>query len=88
MSLFRREPATGVWWKDHSLSLVLIAILLAQTGFILWAGWREWSADPKGSFWIWWWYEYTVSLVADTYGVVLIVLLSKWFVERGSAESK
>ena len=38
-------------------------------------------------FWAWWGWEYNVSLVADTFGVLLIVLLSKWLYEEGSAES-
>lgn len=83
-----------VWWRDHSLSLVLGAILAAQTvvavttGAYVYA--REqplpgdvWSAD----WWAWWIWEYNVSLVADTFGVLLIVLLSKWLREVGSAES-
>jgi hypothetical protein len=36
---------------------------------------------------VWWGWEYQVSLVADTYGVILVVLLTKWLYERGSAES-
>lgn len=95
--LFRTVEPTGVWWKDHSLSLVITAILLAQTAFLVWGGHAEWVTQQKdhganafgwgGEFWTWWTYEYVVSLVADTYGVLLIVVLSKWLVERGSAES-
>lgn len=95
--LFEKKERTDVWWRDHSLSLVLAAILLAQT---LWALWSaafvfarerplgESIAAWSGSFWIWWSWEYMVSLVADTYGVLLIVLLSKWLREVGSAEDK
>ena len=90
MSLFERKEATGVWWRDHSLSLVIGTILAIQTAVSLWTGRAEWSAsaDSHTEFWRWWLYEYTTSVVADTYGVLLIVLLSKWFVERGSVESK
>ena len=98
MALFPRRESTGVWWRDHSLSLVLAAILVVQTAFALWAGHTVWVTDQAdhGSagvtgwprdFWIWWSWEYNVSLVADTYGVILIVLLTKWLYERGSEES-
>jgi hypothetical protein len=97
--LFRTKDPTGVWWRDHSLSLVVGLILLVQTIFALLTGRQEWMADQadhsgqaaqafvSSEFWTWWSYEYVTSLVADTYGVLLIVLLSKWLFERGSAES-
>jgi hypothetical protein len=37
---------------------------------------------------MWWGWEYNISVVADTYCVLLIVLLSKWLREVGSAEDK
>jgi hypothetical protein len=40
--LFERRDATGVWWRDHSLSLVLAAILLAQTVYVVLVGHAEW----------------------------------------------
>lgn len=95
--LFEKKERTGVWWRDHSLSLVLAAILFAQTIWALWSGSYVFARErPLGEsvttwsdgFWIWWGWEYMVSLVADTYGVLLIVLLSKWFREVGSAEDK
>jgi hypothetical protein len=96
-SLFEKKEPTGVWWRDHSLSLVIGAILLVQTAYAIWAGgWvfnREQPLGPgprawsDGSFWMWWSWEYNVSIVADTYGVLLIVLLSKWLKEVGSSES-
>jgi hypothetical protein len=44
--------------------------------------WLSWD------FWLWWGWEYQVSLVADTFGAVLLVMLSKWLYEEGSAESE
>ena len=38
-------------------------------------------------FWQWWSFEFINSLVADTYGVLLVVVLTKWLYERGSDES-
>lgn len=88
-SIFDYKKPTGNWWRDHSLSLVLAAILIAQTVLAIWLGAQVYQAeDLPVDFWVWWAWEYNVSLVADTFGVLLIVLLSKVFRERGSAESK
>lgn len=100
MSLFtgERRGREGSWWKKHSLSTVLALILVIQTVWVLWTGHAEWISQqidhgtkpPFGwpwEFWQWWSFEYINSLVADTYGVILIVLLSKWLYEQGSSES-
>lgn len=97
MSLFPQREPTGSWWKDHSLSLIITAILVVQTIWTILVGHAEWlsqqvdhgtkAAGWPTEFWQWWSFEYINSLVADTYGVLLIVLLTKWFYERGSAES-
>lgn len=94
--LFPKREPTGAWWRDHSLSLVLVTILVAQTGWVIVAGHSEWISDQSAhgtpstgwpwAFWRWWSFEYINSLVADTYGVLLIVLLTKWLYERGSDE--
>jgi len=93
--LFDRKEPSGVWWRDHSLSIIIGAILVVQTIYALWSGSYVFAREAplgqsttpwSGSFWIWWSWEYMVSLVADTYGVLLIVLLSKWLREVGSAE--
>ena len=89
-----REPS-GVWWRDHSLSIVIGLILLVQTAYAIWSGAYVFGREQplgsvvgvwSGGFWMWWSWEYNVSVVADTYGVLLIVLLSKWLREIGSAE--
>ena len=97
MALFPKREPTGVWWRDHSLSMVLATVLISQTAYAIWSGHYVWLQDSRthgdkvsgwpADFWIWWSWEYNVSLVADTFGVILIVLLSKWFYERGSSES-
>jgi hypothetical protein len=95
--LFPARKPTGSWWRDHSLSLVIGAMLLLQTAWVLYTGHSEWisqqidhgASSPFGwpwEFWQWWSFEFINSLVADTYGVLLIVLLTKWFYERGSDE--
>lgn len=96
MALFPSREPTGKWWRDHSLSLVLGTILVVQTAHAVWAGHSVWVADQRdhgskvggwpSEFWIWWSWEYNISLVADTFGVILVVLLTKWFYERGSDE--
>lgn len=86
--LFPRRESTGNWWRDHSLSLILVVLMVAQTALALWAGRQVYLAEqlPVG-FWTWWAWEYNVSLVADTFGVLLVVILTKFYRERGSAES-
>jgi hypothetical protein len=92
---FRGAARSGTFWERHSLSLVLAAILVAQTALALWAGHSVWVDDQAvhdqpldyGTFWVWFIWEYNISLVADTFGVILIVLLSKRLEEEGSAES-
>lgn len=91
----RGAARRGTFWERHSLSLVLAAILIVQTCIALWAGHSVWvdeqtvHAQPLdyATFWVWFIWEYNISLVADTFGVILIVLLSKRLEEQGSAES-
>jgi hypothetical protein len=93
--IFRGARRKGTFWQRHSLSIVLGTILIAQTCLALWAGNHVWvgeqttHGDPLDyrEFWIWFVWEYNISLVADTFGVILIVLLSKRLEEEGSAES-
>lgn len=84
------------WIKRHSLSLVLVVLLAVQTAHAVAAGAYVWNREhPLGDglpawgrdFWVWWSWEYNVSLVADTFGVLLIVILSKFLYEEGSSES-
>ncbi|HWB89054.1 MAG TPA: hypothetical protein VG872_07550 [Acidimicrobiia bacterium] len=95
--LFEKKERSGVWWRDHSLSIIIGLILLVQTIYALWSGAYVFAREQplgadvapwSGGFWMWWGWEYNISVVADTYGVLLIVLLSKWLREVGSAEDK
>jgi hypothetical protein len=96
MPLFPDRRKDHTWFYRHSLSIVLAALLLAQTAHAVWVGHWVWIHDTQthggaaigwpSEFWIWWSWEYNVSLVADTFGVILIVLLSKWLYEQGSDE--
>jgi hypothetical protein len=63
-------------WRRHSLSLVAGAILLLWFGLYC-------ASDPhsrSGSFF--------GNAIADWTGVVITVLATKWFFERGSEESR
>ena len=93
--LFPAHEPTGKWWYDHSLTIVLVTLMAAQTGHALWSGWYVFEREQpfggkvgagSGQFWVWWTYAYNISLVADTFGVILIVVLTKWLRERGSQE--
>lgn len=96
MTLFEKREPTGNWFRDHSLGLTLTGLLLAQTIYCVWSGAYVWNREqPFGQvpvysdqFWVWWSFEYNTSLVADTFGVWLIVYLSKFLYERGSSESQ
>lgn len=101
MSLFNGHPKwqgeEHPWFKQHSLSIVLATLMVVQTAYAVAAGAYVFNREqPLGEgisaftapFWMWWSWEYNVSLVADTFGVLLIVLLSKWLYEQDSAESE
>lgn len=97
-----QDPEQHGWIKRHSLSVVLITLMTVQTVHAVWSGHRAWVAEEQDwatllkqppavgwpwEFWVWWSWEYQVSLVADTFGAILLVMLSKWLYEEGSAES-
>jgi hypothetical protein len=84
------------WFWRHSLSIVLVAIFVLQTAGYLAVLWPDWSAAQAahgqpataGGFATYALSEMMVSMLAEPYGVVLIVLLGKVFFEEGSPESK
>ena len=87
----------GSWVRDHSLSLVLVAILVVQsvvyhfTELPEWVGDQQAHGQPTGlwpDYWVHYTAEWMVSVLADTYGALILVLLTKWFFEQGSAESE
>lgn len=83
------------WVVRHSLSLVLVALLVVQSVAYWLLEWPDWSTQQKvhgqaaglAGFAQHYWAEWMVSVLADTYGALIIVLLSKWFYEQGSKES-
>lgn len=86
------------WLGRHSLSIALIGLLLLQSYAFYRLRLPEWISDQRAhgtknpqvwpDFWTHYWAEYLVSILADTYGALLLVLFSKWFFEQGSAESR
>ena len=84
------------WFKRHSLSLALVAVFMVQALIVLVTGYPEYAAEAAAhneevktlDFTIWFVYEMTVSIIADTYGALLLVMFAKWFYEEGSPESE
>jgi hypothetical protein len=72
----RADHSRLPFWKRHSLTIVACAVL--ATWFVLYL-----KADPRshaGSFF--------GNAIADWTGVVITVILTKWFFEKGSIESR
>ena len=61
--------------RDHSLSLVIAAMWLALTLV---------AAAPLPQ----WWQDYFQGLAHDTFGALVIVIATKYFIEKGSTQSK
>ncbi len=87
----------GSWIRDHSLSLVLTALLVVQSLVFHFTELPDWVGEQRAhgestALWPAYWLHYTaewfVSVLADTYGALLLVLFTKWFFEQGSAESE
>lgn len=77
------------WLRAHSLSLALGAILLSMLVATLVMGPAQYQAEGvQGSFWRWWAYETILSLEADVFGAILLVVFTKHLYERHSAEAK
>lgn len=85
-SYYAGASRTGTFLHKHGLSLALISIFTIQTAISLVYGRQVWLADPVATFWTWWIWEYNTSLVADVFGAILLVILSKRLREVGSAE--
>src|SRR5690606_36371598 len=95
----QRKQQHGVanFLRAHSLTLILVAILIAQLSAYWIQGLQVWKQEQQShgeQAEIWPDYvthymsEVWVSILADTYGALIIVFLTKYFYERRSAESK
>lgn len=83
--------------RKHSLTIILFILLVAQLLAYWFQGYADWKSDQLAHgqpATIWPDYathymsEIWVSILADTYGALIIVFLTKYFYERRSAESK
>lgn len=93
-----RHKATPLGFvQRHSLSIVLVVILIAQSVVFWYLGKRMFVAEetahgvenPQAAdFRVWYWGQMTVSILADTYGAILLVVLTKRLREVGSSEDK
>lgn len=96
--IFSGKPRfEGSWIRNHSLSIVLTVILVAQSVAFHFTRLPEWVSEQVAhgeptalwpAYWMHYSSEWFVSVLADTYGALLLVLLTKWFYEQGSSESK
>jgi hypothetical protein len=92
----REDSYVHKWLREHGLGVALVVIFAILTSLTLLTGWPEFQAEQLdhgqpvvvSDFWRWWVFEYSMSLVADVFGAILLVLLTKSLWEKGSAESK
>lgn len=77
------NETTRRFLRNHSLSIILLSVLLLQTIVYLTTVQPFLPKQDETRFVI---SEFVLSILADTYGMLLIVLLSKWFFEKGSRE--
>lgn len=91
-----RLSQSDKWWVRHSLSIILLLILVAQSFAFHVTEVPEWTSEQQAhgestglwpDYWLHYSAEWFVSVLADTYGALLLVVLTKWFYEEGSAET-
>jgi hypothetical protein len=83
-------------WQEHSLAAVTVSVFLAMTLATVLLGHHQWAAEAQAhgeplvasEFWWWWASEYNLSLVADVFGGLYLIVATKRLRERGSAESQ
>lgn len=68
------------FFRDHSLTLTLVAIYFACQGIAALVASNPFSAD--------WLEAMFQNHAGDAFGALLLVIFTKFFRERGSAESK
>jgi hypothetical protein len=92
-----RYSTDDSWVKRHSLSLFLLALLVAQSIAAWFLTWPVWAAEQTahgGQAVMWPDYaryfasEWFLSVLAEPSGLLAMTLATVVFYERGSAESK
>lgn len=68
---------------------MLVMLLAAMISTTLALGPSQYRAeDITGDYWTWWVFETVLSLEADVFGAIILVVFTKWFYEKRSAEAK
>ena len=65
-------------WEEHALSFVIVAIWAALIGLSMWrfdGTWGEWFSERAGGH------------SDDSFGALLLIILTKWLRERNSNAS-
>lgn len=78
------------WLRRHGLSTVLITLFLSMvttTAFMANEMYRA-QGIQESPIWRWWMFQTILSLEADVFGAILLVVLTKYLREKGSAEDK
>jgi hypothetical protein len=86
------------FWREHSLTIVLGVVLVAWLAAGTWATWTEFRTNETAGleqhapfrsrrFAAYYLMQLAMNFVPEVMGLLLIVLLTKWFRERFSAES-
>ncbi len=71
--------------------LIVQSVVFHFTEVPDWVSEQQVHGEPTAlwpDYWLHYSAEWFVSVLADTYGALLLVLFSKWFFEKGSAESE
>lgn len=78
-------------WHNHSASIILMVVLLMQTLYCLYTGWRifpyEYWQQQKPPFWLWYSDRYILSILADVFGGLVLIWITKQGREQGSPET-
>lgn len=83
------------FWDDHSLGIVLTVAFVVQLAASAGLGWLNYVSDSEAhkqpvetsGYWLWFGQAMLISLIADTYGALILVFGTKWWREKYSAES-
>jgi hypothetical protein len=85
------------FWRQHSLTIILILLAVVVTAISTWASWHEFVHNEQAgkdahffgpTFAAYWVMQVGLNYLAELLGLITIVLLTKHFRERFSAESR
>jgi hypothetical protein len=87
------------FWKEHSLTIILLVFALLTLAAGVYTTWTEYLHNEQGTagghheFWsvtfmAYFWMQVWMNFLPELMGLITIVLLTKRFREKFSAESK